>query len=412
MLTAIAGSLLLAPAGLWVSTAKVDITPSEPLPLGGYTERGSKLSEPGGEPLFARTVCFRSGKTTIAVCSVETLTIPESLVREVKRRIPREVTLFLAAVHTHSAPDSQMLNDRMTFAIPGIAKFNPKWLDWYAGKIASSVNQALKSGHLSVGLGAGIKHIEANQGRRRFAEPDTLLTAVWEGKAQREGGTRAARVWVDVRPPLLVSYAAHGTVLGAKNLRTSGDWPGAVSTMTGAAVLQGAIGDVLPKTSRDSVQEIAEPLVAALRSMKGFPVWEPGWKVAAAEVEIPLDPVQPHPTMAKAYGVPGPFAEGIVKQFAPPSAKVTAFRLGKLAVVGVPGEPTSILGRQIRDKGRRLGFDSVLVCSHVNGWMGYILAPDDYDRGGYEATLSFYGREEGAKVVKAAIEGLRQLARA
>ena len=49
-----------------------------------------------------------------------------------------------------------------------------------------------------------------------------------------------------------------------------------------------------------------------------------------------------------------------------------------------------------------------MVCSHVNGWMGYILAPEDYDRGGYEATLSFYGREEGTKVVEAGIKALKE----
>jgi hypothetical protein len=110
----------LVPQGLAIGRGKVDITPDVPLPLGGYTERGFQKSIPGGDRLYARTVLFESGATKIAVVSVETLTIPESLVREVKKRIPTDVFLFLAATHTHSAPDSQMLNDRMTFAIPGI----------------------------------------------------------------------------------------------------------------------------------------------------------------------------------------------------------------------------------------------------------------------------------------------------
>ena len=65
--------------------------------------------------------------------------------------------------------------------------------------------------------------------------------------------------------------------------------------------------------------------------------------------------------------------------------------------------------RQIRDAGLRMGFKSVLVCSHVNGWMGYILDAADYERGGYEATLSLYGREEGSKVVQSGINALRAL---
>jgi hypothetical protein len=41
--------------------------------------------------------------------------------------------------------------------------------------------------------------------------------------------------------------------------------------------------------------------------------------------------------------------------------------------------------------------------------MGYILDPKDYARGGYEATLSFYGANEGDLVVKAATNALRGL---
>lgn len=412
MLAGLAAILSLAPSGLTVSTAKADITPAEPLPLGGYTERGSKLSEAGGERLFARCVSFRSGDTKIALVSAEMLTIPESLAHEVRERIPRNVQLFLAATHTHSAPDSQMLNDRMTFSVPGIAKFNPKWLYLYADWIAGSVNAALKSGSPVPALAVGVKHVDANQGRRKFAQPDNLLTAVWAGKPESTGTDRAARIYVKFAPPFFISYAAHGTVLDAKNMRTSGDWPGAFSKLTGAAVLQGAIGDVLPKTRHQaSLEDVVEPLTSAMRSMQGFPVWTPGGRIETAIVPITLDPIRAHPTMARSYGVPDALAQSIVKQFAPTLANITAFRLGKLAVIGVPGEPTSILGRQIRDAGRRLGFESVLVCSHVNGWMGYILDPEDYDRGGYEATLSFYGREEGTKVVQAGIAALNRLAR-
>jgi hypothetical protein len=42
--------------------------------------------------------------------------------------------------------------------------------------------------------------------------------------------------------------------------------------------------------------------------------------------------------------------------------------------------------------------------------MGYILDAQDYARGGYEATLSFYGPSEGDHVVDAAVKCLRDLA--
>jgi len=394
-------SLVLQQSSLAVSRNQVDITPPNLLPLGGYTERGSKLGESGGDSLYARTVFFQSGKTKIAVVSVETLTIPESLAREVKKRIPQDVSLFLAATHTHSAPDSQMLNDRMTFAIPGIASYKRIWLLWYADKIATCINHSMAHPSQLVALRIREGHADANIGRRKFANPDKSVTLTY-------GDTGHG-------PPqlLILQYAAHGTVYGAKRMQTSGDWPGYAAEKFGAEILQGAIGDVLPKesgaTPEESIQTIAQTLAHAAIDQPTTTVWSPGGPVHFVTQAISLDPVKAHPTMAKSYGVPEAFAEGIVTQFAPPTANITAFRIGKLAIVGVPGEPTSILGQQIKDAGRRMGFKSVLVCSHVNGWMGYILAPEDYDRGGYEATLSFYGRDEGAKVVQAGIAALKQL---
>lgn len=405
MLSGLVASILLTPSSLFISTAKVDITPDAALPLGGYSERGSKVSVPGGDRLYARTVLFRSGGTKIALVSVETLTIPESLVREVKKLIPADVFLFMGATHTHSAPDSQMLNDRMTFFIPGIAKYNPKWLTWYADKIAKSVNRSLgepASGVREVDIRQA--HVDVNIGRRKFADPDKLATEI---DADEVGPGRKSGV------RLALEYAAHGTIYTSHELQTRGDWPGAVSDESGVAVIQGAIGDVLPKeygkSSPESVQIVRDRLLRSLESAKEQPVWKPGQPIETASVPISLDPIKPHPTMAKSYGVPEAFADSIVGQFAPPKASITSFRIGKLAIVGVPGEPTSILGREIRDAGRRMGFSSVLVCSHVNGWMGYILDPADYDRGGYEATLSFYGREEGAKVVEAGVSALHAL---
>jgi neutral ceramidase len=415
MLVLAAACLALAAQGLSIGKGISDITPDVPLPLGGYTTRGSKRSIPGGDKLHARTVLFDAGRTKIAVVSIDMLTTPESLYREVKKRIPSDITLFLAATHTHSAPDSQMLNDRMTFAIPGIAKFDTKWLQWYADKIAASVTTAIKSRGTRSGILAWEAHPNLSVGRRRFATPDLLATQIFGTNVDVKVGAANFE-----REHLLLHYAAHGTVYGADELHTRSDWPGAAAEAFNVAVLQGAIGDVLPKEMGSSPQESIEKLVDSLKNVFEVKplvkhtvtwVWEVGDPINAVSIPVTLDVVRQHPTMAMTYGVPEAFAESIVKQFAPTSATITAFRIGKLAIVGVPGEPTSILGRQIRDAGRRIGFRSVLVCSHVNGWMGYILDPGDYDRGGYEATLSFYGREQGTKVVEAGIAALNKLAR-
>lgn len=398
-------ALLAVPAAalLTIQTAKVDITPSEPLPLGGYTERGNKLSEPGGDRLYARCVLLSQGSVKIAVVSAEMLTIPESLYREVAARIPSDIRLFLSATHTHSAPDSQILNERSTLNIPGIANFRPRWLDWYAGKVAGSVTLAARSTEARMGKFVSTQAaVSVNRGRRELAKPDPLLTVVGDPF------------------PLFSHYSAHAVIYGPSNLKLRGDWPGALATYNelGAVaelrvqpVLLGAIGDVSPAVDRGTEEERLIEMTTAfgVSQTHAKRVTTGVVPISWATVGIPLRPTRAHPDFAKTNGIPNALAQDIVSRFAPPAASISAFRIGKLAVVGIPGEPTSILGRQIVTYGKKLGFNPVLVVSHVNGWMGYILDPNDYDRGGYEATLSFYGREQGNKVVESAKTALAKL---
>src|SRR5207237_3367930 len=110
---------------------------------------------------------------------------------------------------------------------------------------------------------------------------------------------------------------------------------------------------------------------------------------------------------SKDYKIPQALAQSLAEKFAPTSASVSAFRLGSLAIVGIPGEPTSHIGRRIKEAGIAMGFHSVLVISHVNGWIGYILDPADYSHGGYEADLLFYVQKVGMHVLIAAVAVLR-----
>jgi len=395
-LALLAGALLARPQ-LLVHTSAVDITPPERLPLGGYTERLGKLMVPGGDPLYARTLLFERGAAKVAVVSVETLTIPESLAREVRKRLPTGVQLFLHAVHTHCAPDSQMLNDRMRFAVPGIAQYNPLWLGWYASKITESIDLALASPGFPLGrLSLKVGHVGLNRPRRRGGDPDS-----------------ASRELVGGGKLLFTEYAAHATIYGPDELHTRGDWPGAVAQATSAPVLVGAIGDVSPAvdggTAPDRVRRFRDRLIDSFRGVRARTVWKSRDRIGLVEENLPLDKPRPHPTFASTYKVPEALAKALVLEFTPAEATITAFRLGSLAIIGIPGEPTGALGNRIVDAGRDIGFDSVIVCSHVNGWIGYILEPRDYDRGGYEATLSFNGRMQGERTVEAASDALQKL---
>ena len=379
-------------------TATIDVSPPELLPLGGYTARGDSLMQAGGDPLFARAVVFEDGGGRIALVSLDALTIPESLFAAVKKQIPEGVGLMLVATHTHSAPDSQMLNERMTFKVPGIAGFSRRWLEWYSQKIAACVNAALVAeARDASALRLSSASVGANRGRREGAEP-----------------IKAATFLLMNGTPLLTTYAAHATVFGDERKTTSGDWPGAVASQLGGIVFPGAIGDASPDSPSgdpmENIGNIVEKMRAGLSASKPAPLFERRRGVSFVTVPIALGNPVPHPAFATEFGAPSPLDQVLVGRFAPTEASLTVVRIGSLVLVGVPGEPTSEIGRKVQALGANLGFPHSVVVSHTNGWIGYVLAPEDYDKGGYEAALSFHGRGTSQRVIEAAEAGLKKLA--
>ena len=379
-------------------TSRIDITPPEPLPLGGYTSRGEAVFEPGGERLYARTFLFEDSDLQVALVSVEMLTIPESLVKAVKAHVAPKVKVMLVATHTHSAPDSQMLNERMTFKVPGIATVKRRWLDWYAERIATGINDAIASeGTDARTLVLAKAEVDTNHGRREGAVPDK--TAIWLTASGK---------------PLITLYSAHATVLEADNALTSGDWPGRTAAAMGGLVLPGAIGDVAPNlvgaNDVEKLQNIVEKLSSGLAAAQ---VWDLSYAArgyAFVTEAISLDKPVPHPEFAKTFGAGKPFDQVLIDKFAPIEATVTLFRLGDLLIVGIPGEPTSEIGRKVQVLGQEQGFPHTVAVSHCNGWIGYVLEPEDYDRGGYEATLAFHGRETATKVIEAVKRAMIRMA--
>ncbi|MBL8047269.1 MAG: hypothetical protein JNJ45_01175 [Chthonomonas sp.] len=382
--------VLLAGSNLEFTTGYAALTPPEPLPLGGYTERKGANLQPGGEELGVRVLGLRQGRTMF-VASCDLLTIPESLRAAVAERLPAGTTLFLHATHTHCAPDSQMLNDRMTIPIPGIATFRKRWMTWYAERIAASILAADKGWQPVRSAEVLTWRMARNRGRRKFAQPDTLATMI-----QLNG----RNIWFN--------YAAHPVNYDPTELQTRRDWPSAVDAQI---ISQGALGDVSPAmpgpTPEARIQQFRRDVRGGLARASRAPL---DLKFDIFDQPYDCAKPQPHKNFAKEYGVTPELAQTVVNRFAPPQGRITGFRLGKLAVIGVGGEPSAELGRQIARQGRVLGFTWTLPVAHVNGWIGYVLSPEDYDRGGYEANLQLHGRDSGTQMVERVAQALNALA--
>ena len=67
--------------------------------------------------------------------------------------------------------------------------------------------------------------------------------------------------------------------------------------------------------------------------------------------------------------------------------ELTGVRIGDVALIGLPGEPFTDIGRQLK---KAAGWRLVLPCCITNGYEGYFPTQDAYAEGGYEARSSVY----------------------
>lgn len=60
-------------------------------------------------------------------------------------------------------------------------------------------------------------------------------------------------------------------------------------------------------------------------------------------------------------------------------------------LVTIPGEALSDLGKEIRSDMLQMKFDNVLLGGYSNSHMGYFATTPEYNVGGYESLLTFWG---------------------
>ena len=83
-----------------------------------------------------------------------------------------------------------------------------------------------------------------------------------------------------------------------------------------------------------------------------------------------------------------------------------AIRIGETALVGIPGEPFTDIGVQIKDTP---GWKAIMPCCLANGSQGYFPMQSAFDEGGYEARSSNYKPGVAEAIIAGAKELLAQL---
>ena len=243
-----------AQGNLLAGAGKADITPPVGTPLAGYGARAGKPSTGVHDPTEARALIIDNGVEKIAFVSVDHLGYDHAMVERV-RSIASAATkinpdrIFVMSSHTHAGGGAYLE------IFPILAgRYDPKIRAFYEERAAEAIQRAnrdLKPARIAIGAGEA-------RGISRFRSK-------WppDGPVDPEVGVIRVDSAATGKPiAVLMNFAAHPTVLGARNFEFSADFVGfarsALEKMLGGEAMaifaNGAQGTIAPHALQGSTE--------------------------------------------------------------------------------------------------------------------------------------------------------------
>jgi len=321
---------------------------------------------------------------------------------------------MIHGAHTHSGPGAITPNFLWSFA-PATDIMVPELQDALATSIAYAVSQAIASQQLAlVGTGSGLlTNVTLNRraGESPYLKPDDIDPNLGIIRVDALDGTPIATVW---------NFAIHGTCNGPENMMTAGDIMGgaceAIENLVGGVALfiNGDAGDIDPqpwacqgcpnsyagaptiaaavKKTRDSITATADMAITSYSQIVPFGhtllnISLSRWDNCTSGG--PLDIC----TLCEAIHCE--WNANLNSGWINENPRFTALRFSSgnnhTLFVTIPGEALSGLGWEIRNDSAALGFTTTLLSGYSNDHMGYFATGQEYDVGGYESELTFWG---------------------
>src|SRR5262245_9666924 len=396
---------------LKLGTAKIDITPTWPVPLAGFLERQG-VFEKVLHPLQARVLAFelndREGRARVAVLvsadliwwgANQTIAIKETLK---KKWGIEDAAILLHATHNHSGP--QTTNE---FA-PLLGTMDQVYVSGLERAVLQGVEQSLQSLQpVVVERGRGVCGIGIN--RRREIDGRVVMAPNLTGVRDAELQVVAFRALSGATRALIVHYTCHPTTT-AENY-VSSEFPGLAMQqledgegLEVAMYLQGCCGDIRPSLTRgDSFYrggdkevcalgaELSQQVLSVLRGKLqpcrlGF--------YRANKTDVPLD-FAILPTEAELRGsqcrpgIEGEWSRGLLEnpeRLHPRVLELSRLDLGKdLSLIAMNAEMVVEYGLFVKN---RLS-SQVLPVAYSNGMIGYVTTARQLIGGGYEPAQSY-----------------------
>ena len=399
-------------AELQIGAAKVDITPDVKalrVPLGGYADRRGAPATGVHDAVYARALVLSDGKTKVGIVSTDLCFLPANVKAEVVRLVQatgihglNAGTLFLAATHTHAAPDPLAMHSGNDLTAKGWTPFDAKLLGFTVDRIAEAIVTAekrLAPAKMRTKVVQPAKALNRNRRTERTTDTD-LMTLEFRDRD-------------DHLLAMVVNYAAHPTLYGAGMKDISADWPGALTRRIereqgGVCLfLNGAEGDASVngaegRNAEAQVEHYAGAMLTALQEGKALETKTAPLSAWTKTVTLPeRKPNGLFLAAALQLGLTLEQAQKFVARLMPKTTVLSFARIGDVLLMGFPCEPTTPLGLAAKAIARKAGHLVPAVVALTNDWLGYALTPEQYRAGGYEAGMSFYGETLGPTLLTA-----------
>lgn len=401
--------------------AQTDITPELGIRLGGYPLE-DRPAESVHDNLFSSALLFEQESIRYAIISLDWLCITADTANYIKKEINKDAAvpvdnIIICTTHSHTAPN--------TVGIPG-------WGDIEQGYVDSVIPLIIKSASIATEnlapakIGVGTVQSKAGVNRRTLLDDGSVSFA--GNPNGTYDPTMTVMRFVDmVGSPIvtLIHYGSHNTAWGPQRV-ISRDWSGIMvdrvqqQTVSYVAFLNGAIGDVGPRTNKvvgeglfsagagDGLESVLEvgyrAATDALQCYYNITEFDdkPIVRAVISDIDVPVKPLPLLDDVKARLGELDEFKNSwgenkcryeyyrrVLNAHSQTPVKSTSIEsrilvIGPIAFISLPGEPFSSIALRMR---KASPFEYTLLISNSNGCIGYI--PDKTARkiGGYEIDM-------------------------
>ncbi|MBL9182344.1 MAG: neutral/alkaline non-lysosomal ceramidase N-terminal domain-containing protein [Verrucomicrobiaceae bacterium] len=448
----LAGLLVVTSASLAgdfrVGAARVDITPKDGTPLGGYYRfRGSAGVL---DPLFAKTMVMEKDGVHAAIVVLDLSGTVRPIVAEARKLIQQQCGIegdhvLISGTHTHTGPQQprgSMMDDITKVNSPAGVSYTSMLPVWIAESVKQAkANLSPVSARVATGRAEGISF-----NRRILREGQQ--EAIWQPQKltpkDRPAGPVDPEVGVlvfeagDKPVASLLNFAMHPTSVGG-GVKISADYPGVftklVSERHGADMISifanGTCGninhtDYMTGKRRSTLElgtALADAVDAAWPQLKASQAFAPRIRSeqvtlkrrSFTEAQIAKAKDMAANMLTKSFGTV-PMAETVCiletldKQDQPLLAEVQVIALSDdVAVVALPGEIFVELGLALK---KASPFKHTFIAELSNGSIGYIPNREAYPQGNYEIVSARGEAGSGEKLIETALKLLGEVKKA